>query len=67
MISFARTECFVVSLNASLMIHKSKPGLLQRIVRRHRELSSTTNRVIKLIDKNVRHRISSIRDTGDHN
>ncbi|KAL9840234.1 putative RNA-directed DNA polymerase [Arabidopsis thaliana] len=39
----------------------------ERNARRHGEISSPTNRLIKLIDKTVRNRISSIRDTGDHN
>jgi len=39
----------------------------ERNARRHGEISSPPNRLIKFIDKNVRNRINSIRDTGDHN
>jgi len=38
----------------------------ERNARRHGEAHSTTTRLIKLIDKTVRNRISSINDVGDH-
>ena len=38
----------------------------ERNARRHGEVPAPTTRLIKLIDKNVRNRISAIKDLGDH-
>nr|AAF97350.1 Hypothetical Protein [Arabidopsis thaliana] len=48
------------------LIAKESALPVPRNARRHGELSLPSNRLIKLIDKTVRNRISSIRDTGNH-